>query len=301
MSEQPELPNIDPEADNRRALLEAIIYAAEEPLTAAQIAKGIDAPRDQVEADLQVLMEESASEKRGTEIRKVAEGYKMSTKAEHHDGVRTFVKTLRPKLKLSLPALETLAVVAYKQPVTMPEIQAVRGVNSTGVISTLLNRKLITTAGRKAVIGRPMQYKTTKDFLIQFGLSDLTELPTLKELEDLGRAALGEIDEFEETDETQDTVAEDEAQDVEATQEEESEPQAEGDSPEAEETETEAEPQDAEEPEAEGEPGQEPEETEDDPDQEESESEEEPATAEEEPESDDEPEEDEPRPSDKPE
>ena len=85
-------------------------------------------------------------------------------------------------------------MVAYKQPVTIPEIQAVRGVNSTGVVSTLLNRKLITTAGRKAVIGRPMQYRTTKDFLIQFGLSDLTELPTLKELEELGRSALGEVE-----------------------------------------------------------------------------------------------------------
>lgn len=197
MSAQRTLPDIDPEENRRRALLEAIIYAAEEPLTAAQIGKGLDMPQDQVEADLHTLMEESASDKRGVEIRKVAKGYKMSTKAEHHDGVRKFVKTLRPKFRLSLPALETLAVVAYKQPVTIPEIQAVRGVNSTGVVSTLLNRKLITTAGRKAVIGRPMQYRTTKDFLIQFGLSDLTELPTLKELEELGRAALGEIGETE--------------------------------------------------------------------------------------------------------
>jgi len=301
VSEQPELPNIDPEADSRRALLEAIIYAAEEPLTAAQIAKGIDVPRDQVETDLEALIEESTSDKRGIEIRKVAKGYKMSTKAEHHDGVRTFVKTLRPKLKLSLPALETLAVVAYKQPVTMPEIQAVRGVNSTGVISTLLNRKLVTTAGRKAVIGRPMQYKTTKDFLIQFGLSDLTELPTLKELEELGRAALGEIDEIEEPDETQDTPAEDGTEDIEATPEEESGPQAEGASPEPEETEVE--PQEAEEPETEGEPRQEADETEDgdDPDQEESESEEEPGATEEESAPDDKPEEDEPSPSDKPE
>lgn len=197
MSAQRTLPDIDPEENRRRALLEAIIYAAEEPLTAAQIGKGLDMPQDQVEADLHALMEESASDKRGIEIRKVAKGYKMSTKAEHHDGVRKFVKTLRPKFRLSLPALETLAVVAYKQPVTIPEIQAVRGVNSTGVVSTLLNRKLITTAGRKAVIGRPMQYRTTKDFLIQFGLSDLTELPTLKELEELGRSALGEVGENE--------------------------------------------------------------------------------------------------------
>lgn len=203
MSAQQKLPDIDPEENRRRALLEAVIYAAEEPLTAAQISKGLGVPLDQVEADLQALMEESASDNRGIEIRKVAKGYKMSTKAEHHDGVRKFVKTLRPKFRLSLPALETLAVVAYKQPVTLPEIQAVRGVNSTGVVSTLLNRKLITTAGRKAVIGRPMQYRTTKDFLIQFGLSDLAELPTLKELEELGRAALGEVDEVEPAGKTQ--------------------------------------------------------------------------------------------------
>ena len=203
MIAQRKLPDIDPEENRRRALLEAIIYAAEEPLTAAQISKGLDVPLDQVEEDLHTLMEESASDKRGIEIRKVAKGYKMSTKAEHHDGVRKFVKTLSPKFRLSLPALETLAVVAYKQPVTIPEIQAVRGVNSTGVVSTLLNRKLITTAGRKAVIGRPMQYRTTKDFLIQFGLSDLTELPTLKELEELGRAALGEVGENETSGNTQ--------------------------------------------------------------------------------------------------
>jgi len=197
VSEQPDTPEVDSDVAQRRALIEAIIYAAEEPLMLSQIAKGLDLPQDTVQADIEALVKQSLRVERGIEIRQVAKGYKMSTKAEHHEGVRKFVRTLRPKLKLSLPALETLAVVAYKQPVTVPEIQAIRGVNSTGVISTLLNRKLITTAGRKAVIGRPMQYKTTKDFLIQFGLSDLTELPTLKELEELGRAALGEIDEAE--------------------------------------------------------------------------------------------------------
>jgi segregation and condensation protein B len=198
VSEQPNLSAIDPDESQRRSLIEAIVYVAEEPLTLVQIAKGLDLAPELVQADLDALTAQYAKAERGIEIRKVAQGYKMSTKAEHHDGVRKFVKTLRPKLKLSLPALETLAVIAYKQPATVPEIQAVRGVNSTGVISTLLSRKLITTAGRKAVIGRPMQYKTTKEFLIQFGLSDLTELPTLKELEELGRAALGEMDEGEE-------------------------------------------------------------------------------------------------------
>ena len=213
MSEQPNLPAIDPDESQRRSLIEAIVYVAEEPLTLVQIAKGLDLAPELVQADLDALTAQYAKAERGIEIRKVAQGYKMSTKAEHHDGVRKFVKTLRPKLKLSLPALETLAVIAYKQPATVPEIQAVRGVNSTGVISTLLSRKLITTAGRKAVIGRPMQYKTTKEFLIQFGLSDLTELPTLKELEELGRAALGEMEEVEDGEETA------EAQDLESSEE----------------------------------------------------------------------------------
>ena len=195
MSKQQTLPGVTPDAAERRALLEAIIYVAEEPLTAQQIAEGLGLELEQVEADLEALVENYRTAERGFEIRMVAKGYKMSTKPEHHDSVRKFVKTLQPKLKLSLPALETLAVIAYKQPVTLPEIQAVRGVNSTAVIHTLLSRKLVATAGRKHVIGRPMQYKTTKDFLVQFGLKDLTELPTLKELEELGRAALGELEE----------------------------------------------------------------------------------------------------------
>jgi segregation and condensation protein B len=116
----------------------------------------------------------------------------MFTKAEHHDAVRGFVKSLQTKVRLSLPALETLSVIAYKQPITLPEIQAIRGVNAGGVVHTLLKHKLIATAGRKKVVGKPMQYKTTRDFLVQFGLDNLAELPNLKELEELSRAALGE-------------------------------------------------------------------------------------------------------------
>jgi segregation and condensation protein B len=183
----------------RRALLEAIVYVAEEPVSPEQIAEALGMPADVVQGDLDQLVEETASDTRGIEVRKVAGGYKMFTKAAHHEAIRGFVKTLRPKLRLSLPALETLAVVAYKQPVTVPEIQAIRGVNAGGVIHTLLNHKLITTAGRKKVIGRPMQYKTTKEFLVQFGLNDLSELPNLKELEELSRAALGEGEEPEES------------------------------------------------------------------------------------------------------
>ena len=192
MSDQPRLASSLPDETGRRALLEAIVYVAEEPLTLEQIASGLELPVDVVKADLEALIHESQKPERGTEIRLVANGYKMSTKAEHHETVRNFVGTLRPKLKLSLPALETLAVIAYKQPATIPEIQAIRGVNATGVIHTLLSRKLITTAGRKKVIGKPMLYRTTKDFLVQFGLSDLSELPSLKELEEISKGLLGE-------------------------------------------------------------------------------------------------------------
>jgi segregation and condensation protein B len=121
----------------------------------------------------------------------VAGGYKLYTKPQQHDVVRRFIKSLRPPLRLSMPALETLAVIAYKQPVTVPEISEIRGVNTAGVISTLLDKRLITTAGRKEVIGRPILYRTSKEFLLRFGLSDLAELPSLKEFEALAREALG--------------------------------------------------------------------------------------------------------------
>jgi len=141
---------------------------------------------------LEELMAEFNREDHGIEIRQVAGGYRMSTKPEHHDLVRAFSKSLKPPIRLSLQALETLAVIAYKQPVTVPEISEIRGVDAAGVIGTLLERKLITTAGRKAVVGRPMLYKTTKDFLMRFGLKDLSELPSLEEFEKL---AAGELQE----------------------------------------------------------------------------------------------------------
>jgi segregation and condensation protein B len=123
---------------------------------------------------------------RGMEIRQIAGGYRMATKPEHHDVVVTFAKSLKPPIRLSLQALETLSVIAYKQPVTVPEISEIRGVDSSGVIATLLDRKLITTAGRKQVIGRPILYKTTKEFLLRFGLNDVSELPSMEEFEKLG-------------------------------------------------------------------------------------------------------------------
>ena len=174
-----------------KAALEAIIYAADEPATLDQLATALGEDKLPVQAALEQLVASYSPDERGIEVRAVAGGFKMYTKPQHHDVVRRFIKSLRPPLRLSMPALETLAVIAYKQPVTAPEISEIRGVNTSGVISTLLDKKLITTAGRKEVIGRPILYKTSKDFLMRFGLSDLDELPSLKEFEALAREALG--------------------------------------------------------------------------------------------------------------
>src|SRR3954462_11005761 len=201
--------------------LEAIIYAAEEPVSVDHLASLLKeagllnelltppAPEESSEAAaeseqasepkdpkaekaeirarlrslLDEMMQDYASDDRGMEVRQVAGGYRMSTKPEHHDVVKSFAKSLKPPVRLSLQALETLAVIAYKQPVTAPEISEIRGVDSSGVLATLIDRKLITTAGRKQVIGRPIIYKTTKDFLLRFGLKDVNELPSMEEFE----------------------------------------------------------------------------------------------------------------------
>jgi segregation and condensation protein B len=209
-----------------KAKIEAIIYATEEPVTLDQLAsllsdaaiaelraeeaatntpetrlsfldsaddlsKEQQSARDKaVKSRLSTIIDELTAEysaaDRGMEIRQVAGGYRMATKPEHHDVVVTFAKSLKPPIRLSLQALETLSVIAYKQPVTVPEISEIRGVDSSGVIATLLDRKLITTAGRKQVIGRPILYKTTKEFLMRFGLNDVSELPSIEEFEKLG-------------------------------------------------------------------------------------------------------------------
>ena len=212
-----------------KAKIEAIIYAAEEPITLDQIgevlreaglAESLLQPKEdaegatslsQSEQDAKIaakeekkalrnavraIVEELAADynnsDRGMEVREVASGYRISTKPEHHDVVKSFAKSLKPPIRLSLQALETLAVIAYKQPVTAPEISEIRGVDSSGVLATLIERKLITTAGRKQVIGRPMLYKTTKDFLLRFGLSDLNELPSMEEFEKMTQGAAQE-------------------------------------------------------------------------------------------------------------
>ena len=177
--------------EERKAALEAIIYAADDPATIEQLANALGDEKLAVQASLDELVASYAVEERGIEIRAVAGGYKMYTKPQHHDVVRRFIKSLRPPLRLTMPALETLAVIAYKQPVTAPEIQEIRGVNTSGVLKTLLDKRLITTAGRKEVMGRPILYKSSKEFLMRFGLSDLEELPSLKEFEALAREALG--------------------------------------------------------------------------------------------------------------
>lgn len=174
-----------------QSALEAIIYAADEPATLDQIVAALGGERAEVRAGLDRLVASYAVEERGVEIRKVAGGWKMYTKAQHHEVVRRFIKGLRPPLRLTMPALETLSVIAYKQPATLPEINEVRGVNCGGVVKTLLERRLITTAGRKEAVGRPILYRTSKDFLMRFGLADLEELPSLKEFEQLAQAALG--------------------------------------------------------------------------------------------------------------
>src|SRR5437879_556291 len=178
------------EDEQLKAILEAIVYVTDQPLSVQQIAAALAQPIDQIKRLLDGLVAEYAKPEHGLSIREVAGGYIMTTKAEHHEAVRAFVKNLAPPLKLSLAALETLAVIAYKQPVTAPEIMEIRGVQGAGVLKTLIDRKLIAASGRKNVVGKPILYKTTKDFLIQFGLKDLSELPTLKEFEELGRLAL---------------------------------------------------------------------------------------------------------------
>jgi segregation and condensation protein B len=177
-----------------RANIEAIIYAAETPITLEQIiqlvkeSSGISGGtelRSQVMLAIEELRAEYSTDAHGIELRQIAGGYRISTKPEQHDLVRAFAKSLKPPIRLSLQALETLAVIAYKQPITIPEIGEIRGVDSSGVIATLLDRKLITTTGRKDVVGRPILYKTTKEFLLRFGLKDVNELPSMEEFEKL--------------------------------------------------------------------------------------------------------------------
>jgi segregation and condensation protein B len=175
-----------------KALIEAIIYVAPEPVSLDAIVNSLQGEeRDRVKAQVELLVQEYEQPGHGIEVRHVAGGYRFSSKPEHHEVLRIFVKSLKPLIRLSKPALETLAVIAYRQPVTVPEIEEIRGVDCGGVIHTLMQKKLVVTAGRKNVVGRPILYRTSKDFLVHFGLKDTGELPSLKEFEELARQALG--------------------------------------------------------------------------------------------------------------
>jgi segregation and condensation protein B len=188
--EEEELSSVTMTAAELKPILEALIYVAEEPIAEATLVTLLGKEHQEaIREGLRLLQAHYQSADCGLEIKEVAGGYKIATKAEHHDWVRKYVKHHTPPTKLSLASLETLAVIAYRQPITVPEIQEVRGVNAVSVLKTLLDKKLITTSGRKNVIGRPILYRTTREFLVHFGLKNLDELPSLEEFEDLARSA----------------------------------------------------------------------------------------------------------------
>jgi segregation and condensation protein B len=244
-AEQIALAGLSPEAETEAATTEAEGAEATEEAASApaeanegeerKLARQRDRRvRQHLQQVLNELMADYAGSERGMEIREIAGGYRMATKPEYHDAVRGFVKSLKPPMKLSLQALETLAVIAYKQPVTAPEVSEIRGVDSGGVLGGLVSRKLITTAGRKPVIGRPILYKTTKEFLLRFGLKDVNDLPSMEEFEKMA----GELAESEAEGQTHD-----EAQDDAVMQGAERTPQAEAEFAEEAPTETQTEQQ----------------------------------------------------------
>lgn len=166
------------------AVIEALIFVADEPVSAKLLAEILDEEKAAINAGCEELAREYAGRESGLQVREVAGGWQITTRTELHEEVRQFLKT-RPSAKLSLPSLETLAVIAYRQPVTVPEILEIRGVQSATSIKTLLDKRLIVAKGRKETVGRPMQYGTSKEFLLQFGLKDLSELPSIEDFEDL--------------------------------------------------------------------------------------------------------------------
>ena len=171
-------------ATELRAITEALIFVADEPLDPKSIAKVLRVDQPLVDEAIQSLVEEYNTRNGGLQLREIAGGWQISTRPEHHEHVRSYLRS-KPSAKLSLASLETLAVIAYKQPVTVPEILEIRGVQSPSAIKTLLDKRLIIAKGRKETVGRPMMYGTSKEFLIQFGLKDLTELPSIEDFQDL--------------------------------------------------------------------------------------------------------------------
>lgn len=178
------IPNPARSTSELMAVVETLIFVADEPLTTKMIAEVLREEKDAVLAAVEELSKEYDERTSGLQIREIAGGWQIATRTEYHEEVRQFLKT-RPSAKLSLASLETLAVIAYKQPVTVPEILEIRGVQSASAIKTLLEKRLIVTKGHKETVGRPMMYGTSRDFLIQFGLKDLSELPSIEDFEDL--------------------------------------------------------------------------------------------------------------------
>src|SRR5581483_9661555 len=171
--------------DELKPVIEALLFVSEEPLSVKQLAKVLgEVSESDVQTALEELVKDYEARQGGLELREIAGGWRISTRPQHHDFIRKYLKS-RPSAKLSLPALETLAVIAYKQPITIPEILEIRGVSSSSAIRTLLEKRLIVTKGRKETVGRPMMYGTSKEFLLQFGLKDLSELPSIEDFEDL--------------------------------------------------------------------------------------------------------------------
>jgi segregation and condensation protein B len=170
-----------------KPVIESLLFVADEPLPFKQLCKVLgDVPEEDVKAALEELIADYESRGSGLEVREIAGGWRISTRPQHHEFIRKYLKS-RPSARLSLPALETLAVIAYKQPITIPEILEIRGVSSSSAIKTLLEKRLIVTKGRKETVGRPMMYGTSREFLIQFGLKDLTELPSIEDFEDFAQ------------------------------------------------------------------------------------------------------------------
>lgn len=167
-----------------RGIIEALVFVAEEPISTKAIAEVLKIDREAVEGAIRQLMDEYESRNGGLQLREIAGGWQVATRPEYHEQVRAYLKS-KPSAKLSLASLETLAVIAYKQPVTVPEILEIRGVQSPSAIKTLLDKRLIVAKGRKETVGRPMMYGTSKEFLIQFGLKDLSELPSIEDFQDL--------------------------------------------------------------------------------------------------------------------
>ena len=173
------------ELNELQAVLEAIIYVAEDPVRLEQLKEVFPGEEPgRLQQALEGLLNEFNSRQGGMIIREVAGGYRMTTRPEHHEHIREYLKT-KPGAKLSMAALETLAVIAYKQPVTLAEILAIRGKKSTTALQTLLEKRLVAIVGRKPVVGRPILYGTSREFLLHFGLRDLSELPTLEEFAQL--------------------------------------------------------------------------------------------------------------------